>query len=85
MYFLARVELTGLHDPVAAGQAVDQLLATDLTADQRAHVVALQADVQAALASGTTVAADADPTAAAPTSTVGSGTALPAAIPGTVP
>ncbi|MCU1504598.1 MAG: cytochrome biosynthesis protein [Ilumatobacteraceae bacterium] len=62
MYFLARVELTGLHDPATAKQAVDQLLATELTADQRIHVVALQSDVQAALATGTTVAAPPDAT-----------------------
>lgn len=78
MYFLARVELTGLHDPHAAQQAIDSLLASDLTADQRTHVDALQTEVTAALATGTTVAAAPDasiiPVARVPSAPISSST-----------
>jgi cytochrome c-type biogenesis protein CcmH len=48
MYFLARVELTGLHDPDNAEKVLDQLRAHPLDADQQAHVDALQHDIDAA-------------------------------------
>ena len=54
LYFLARVELFGLNDPVAAGTAVDQLAATDLTAEQRSRLEDLAAQVRAALATAPT-------------------------------
>ncbi|MEO5724137.1 MAG: cytochrome c-type biogenesis protein CcmH [Ilumatobacteraceae bacterium] len=50
LYFLGRVELTGLHDPDAAQECVDKLLATDLTAEQRNHVEALATQIQQARA-----------------------------------
>jgi cytochrome c-type biogenesis protein CcmH len=78
MYFLAQVELTGLHDPATAGQAVDQLLASELTPTQRSHIEALKAQIDEALKSPGT--APPPPTIAATT-----GTTIPATAPGTAP
>ncbi len=59
MYFLARVELTGLHDPDTAEKVLDQLRTSTLTSDQQAHIDALQADIDAARQAGATPAASA--------------------------
>lgn len=50
LYFLARVELFGLDDPVAAGTAVDRLAATQLTAEQHTRLEELAAQVRVAIA-----------------------------------
>ncbi len=55
LYYLARVELTGLHDPVAAGRSVDRLAATDLTPEQRTRLEALAAEVRQAIATSSSV------------------------------
>lgn len=56
LYFLARVELSGLRDLDAAQAALDQLRATDLDDAQRAHLDALQNDIDAARTAGVTPA-----------------------------
>ncbi|MFT3853671.1 MAG: cytochrome c-type biogenesis protein CcmH [Ilumatobacteraceae bacterium] len=67
MYFLARVELSGLSDPDAAEAVLDKLRATDLTDEQAAHLQALQHDVDDARARGVTPAAPDGATVAAST------------------
>ena len=50
MYFLARVELSGLGDPDAAQEVLDRLRATEMDDAQRAHLDAVQHDIDAARA-----------------------------------
>ena len=56
MYFLARVELSGLHDPDAAQDVLDHLRTFTLSTEQQDHLDAVQHDIDAARAAGVTPA-----------------------------
>lgn len=51
-WFLAQVEFDGLKDAAAAKPLVDELLASDMSDEQRSHIQALSNEIEAALLRG---------------------------------